>query len=76
MARAFYNYTLMILEKVSFDPELFQKELEKAYQSFLPQERLELKLWLMKFFVKHPKLKKQLQEMSEFEGKNLYLSSH
>ncbi len=71
MARAFYNYTLMILEKVSFDAELFRKELEKAYQSFLPNERLELKMWLSKFLIKHPTLKNELINSEEFEGQSL-----
>ncbi len=71
MPRAFYNYTLTILEKVSFNPQLFKKELEKAYQSFLPHERLELKLWLKKFLIKHPQLAKELSQMDKFQGQDL-----
>ncbi len=71
MPRAYYNYTLTILEKVSFDPYLFRKELEKAYKSFLPHEKRELKLWLDSFLIKHPQLKKSLNEMPAFEGKDL-----
>jgi len=71
MPRAFYNYTLTILEKVSFDPQLFRKELEKAYQSFLPHERLELKLWLQKFLIKHPQLANELSQMDKFQGQDL-----
>jgi len=57
MARAFYNYTLTILEKVSFDPELFVKELQKAQASLLPHEQVELNLWLKKFLINKPDLK-------------------
>ncbi len=71
MPRAYYTYTLTILEKVSFDPQLFKKELEKAYQSFLPHEKRELKLWLNSFLIKHPELKKSLSNMSHFEGQDL-----
>jgi hypothetical protein len=75
MARAFYHYTLTILEKVSFEPELFKKELEKAYQSLLPYERLELKIWLRKFLLKHPELKIYLQESEQFDGQKLVEAS-
>jgi len=71
MARAFYHYTLTILEKVSFNPELFKKELEKAYQSLLPYERAELKIWLHKFLYNNPQLKKYLQQSEQFEGQNM-----
>ena len=73
MARAYYNYTLTILEKVSFDSQLFKKELEKAYQSFLPHERVELKVWLRKFLIKHPKLATELKEMDKFSGQELLI---
>jgi len=75
MARAFYHYTLTILEKVSFNPELFKKELEKAYQSLLPHERAELKIWLQNFFKKNPNLKEYLQQSEEFEGQRIIEAS-
>jgi hypothetical protein len=75
MARAFYRYTLTILEKVSFEPELFKKELEKAYQSLLPHERLELKIWLRKFLIHHPQLKLYLQQSEHFDGQKLVEAS-
>ncbi len=75
MARAFYHYTITILEKVSFDPDLFKKELEKAYQSLLPHERLELKIWLRKFLVKHPTLNNYLKQTEEFDGQQLVIAS-
>ena len=75
MARAFYHYTLTILEKVSFNPELFKKELEKAYQSLLPYERAELKIWLQKFLIKNPRLKLYLQESEKFDGQHIIEAS-
>jgi len=75
MARAFYHYTLTILEKVSFNPELFKKELEKAYQSLLPYERAELKIWLKKFLQKNPQLKDYLQQCEKFEGQQIIEAS-
>ncbi len=75
MARAFYNYTLTILEKVSFNPELFKKELEKAYQSLLPYERAELKIWLQNFLLHKPKLKLYLQQADKFEGQKIVEAS-
>ena len=71
MARAFYNYTITVLEKVSFDPELFRKELEKAYVSLLPHERLELKIWLKKFLFQNSNLKQYLTNSKSFKGQKL-----
>ena len=71
MARAFYNYTITVLEKVSFDPELFKKELEKAYVSLLPHERLELKIWLKKFLIKNSELRQYLINSKSFNGQKL-----
>ena len=56
MARAFYNYTITILEKVSFNPELFMKELEKSYKALLPYEQKELQIWLREFLSQKPQL--------------------
>ncbi len=75
MARAFYHYTITILEKVSFDPELFKKELEKAYVSLLPHERLELKIWLRKFLIHKPELKYYLTQSDTFAGQKLVEAS-
>ena len=52
MARAIYNYTKTILEKVSFDAELFSLELKKAVKKLLPHEIKELKIWLTEFISK------------------------
>ena len=49
MARAMYEYTKTVLNKVSFDATLFCKEVEKAISRLLPYEVEELMIWLRKF---------------------------
>lgn len=56
MARAVYDYTKTILKKVSFDTDLFVKELKKAVKRLLPFEIEELRLWLLEFTVNKPEL--------------------
>ncbi|MDP3313551.1 hypothetical protein [Lutibacter sp.] len=56
MARAMFEYTKTILEKVSFNKELFKKELEKAVNRLLPYELKELYLWLKEFTFNKPDL--------------------
>lgn len=56
MARAMFEYTKTILEKVSFNKELFKKELEKAVNRLLPFEVKELFLWLREFTLNKPEL--------------------
>lgn len=56
MARAMFEYTKTILKKVSFDAELFCKELSKAVERLLPYEVDELKIWLQKFTANKPEL--------------------
>ncbi len=56
MARAIYDYTKTILKKVSFDTELFVKELKKAVKRLLPFEIEELRIWLLQFTVNKPEL--------------------
>ncbi|MGY5351286.1 hypothetical protein ACXGQW_01725 [Wenyingzhuangia sp. IMCC45533] len=58
MAREMYSYTLTVLEKVSFDVDLFINELHKALQRLLPHEISELKLWLHKFVFMNPHLER------------------
>ena len=36
MSKSIYNYTKDVLNKVSFDPILFKKELFKAFKVLLP----------------------------------------
>jgi len=56
MARAIFEYTKTVLKKVSFNVELFCKELEKALNRLLPYEIDELKIWLQEFTVNRPEL--------------------
>lgn len=56
MARAMYEYTKTVLQKVSFNSELFCKELEKAMKRLLPYEIDELVIWLKQFTANKPEL--------------------
>ena len=56
MARAMFEYTKTILKKVSFDTDLFCKELTKAIDRLLPYEIDELRIWLQKFTANKPEL--------------------
>lgn len=56
MARAMFEYTKTILQKVSFDAALFGRELKKAMQRLLPFEIAELKIWILQLTKEHPDL--------------------
>ncbi|WP_439130519.1 hypothetical protein [Polaribacter sp.] len=56
MARAMFEYTKTVLQKVSFNSELFCKELEKAMSRLLPYEIDELVIWLKQFTANKPEL--------------------
>ncbi|MGB3592404.1 MAG: hypothetical protein WBA16_12030 [Nonlabens sp.] len=56
MARAMFEYTKTILEKVSFDATLFCRELEKAILRLLPYEVIELQIWIKQFITINPEL--------------------
>jgi DNA replication protein DnaD len=60
MARAMLEYTITILQKVSFDSKLFAKEVKKAVSRLLPNEIEELRIWLMQFIYDKPELQKSL----------------
>jgi len=55
-----YDYTKSVLERVSFDPILFCKELEKAIKALLPYEMDLLREWLLTFIIEKPELKQCL----------------
>lgn len=55
-----FDYTKSILERVSFDPILFCKELEKAIKTLLPYEMEQLQEWLLHFIIEKPELKECL----------------
>lgn len=52
-----YDYTKNVLERVSFDPKLFIKELRKAIKVLLPYELEMLRKWLDYFTSAKPELK-------------------
>lgn len=52
-----FSYTKTILERVSFDPKLFCKELEKAIKILLPYELEQLTEWLIGYTTEKPELK-------------------
>jgi len=56
MARAMFDYTVEILMKVSFDLQLFTKELNKALTRLLPYEIEELKIWYLTLIQDRPLL--------------------
>lgn len=60
MARAMFEYTKTVLQKVSFDVTLFCKEVEKAFERLLPHEIEELKLWIIALTRQNPELNKCL----------------
>jgi hypothetical protein len=75
MARAFYHYTITILEKVSFNHQLFKKELAKAYKSLQEHEKNELKIWLFHFLKNHKELHQFLINTKCFSGQELIIAS-
>ncbi|PQJ82234.1 hypothetical protein [Polaribacter glomeratus] len=56
MARAMFEYTITVLKKVSFNSDLFCKELGKALKMLLPFEIKELTIWLKQFTANKPEL--------------------
>ncbi|KIQ24936.1 hypothetical protein SD960_23295 [Flavobacterium sp. MMLR14_040] len=60
MSKMMFDYTKSILERVSFDPILFCKELEKAIKTLLPYEMEQLQEWLLNFIIEKPELKPSL----------------
>lgn len=56
MKRPMIEYTKLILSKVSFDPNLFYRELKKAVNSLLPYEVEELNEWLNVYTKNKPEL--------------------
>lgn len=60
MRRTMFDYTKNILERVSFDPVLFCKELEKALKMLLPYEVEQLTDWLLNYTNENPELRQCL----------------
>ena len=60
MARAMFEYTKLVLKKVSFDATLFCREVEKAITRLLPYELDELREFIMILSRQNPDLNKSL----------------
>ena len=60
MARAMFEYTKTVLNKVSFDVVLFCKEVQKAINRLLPHEIEELRIWIISLTRQNPELTKSL----------------
>ncbi len=56
MPRAIFEYTKTVLQSVSFDTNLFCKELQKATKYLLPHELRELSLWIKTLVRNNPHL--------------------
>ena len=56
MARAMFEYTKTILSKVSFDANLFCKEVQKAVKRLLPYEIEELRIFIQSLILQNPEL--------------------
>ena len=55
-----FEYTKTVLNKVSFDANLFCKEVQKALQRLLPYEIEEIKLFIQSLVKQNPDLDKCL----------------
>ena len=51
-----FDYTKAVLSKVSFDVNLFCKELKKALTRLLPHEIEELRIWVNNLITQNPQL--------------------
>jgi len=60
MSRAMFDYTKIVLKKVSFDVNLFIREVQKAIKRLLPHEIEELKIWIQALMVQKPELQQCL----------------
>ena len=60
MARAMFEYTKTVLNKVSFDSVLFCKEVQKAVKHLLPYEIEELRIWILSLVKTNPDLNSSL----------------
>ncbi len=60
MPRMIYDYTKAVLERVSFDPILFCRELKKALKNLLPYEMEQLKRWLFNYTSEKPELRQYI----------------
>lgn len=60
MARAMFEYTKEVLQRVSFDVQLFSKEVQKAVKRLLPYEVQELRIFVENLVKTNPELQPSL----------------
>ena len=65
MSRAMFEYTKAVLSKVSFDVQLFRKELKKAITRLLHHEIDELAIWVDSLIKQQPQLIPCLQLLNK-----------
>lgn len=58
--RGMFDYVRTVLENVSFDPQLFYKELEKAIAHLLPYDLERLACWVSGYVKEKPELQDSL----------------
>lgn len=63
--RNMFDYARIILENVSFDPELFYKELKKAITHLLPYDVEKLFKWVVGYVEHKPELQESLSLIEE-----------
>jgi hypothetical protein len=56
MSREMFEYTKSVLKKVSFNPQLFCLELQKAMLRLMPYEKEELKIYVQSLIFQNPEL--------------------
>jgi len=57
MYRMIYDYTKGMIERASFSPDRFAREVRKANKTLLPHEIEKLNNWLWYFTEKKPELR-------------------
>jgi coproporphyrinogen III oxidase-like Fe-S oxidoreductase len=60
MSRAMFEYTKEVLQRVSFDVQLFSKEVQKAVKRLLPYEVQELRIFVENLIKTNPELQPSL----------------
>lgn len=67
MTKINLSYTLSVLRKVSFNAELFSKEVRKASKYLRPSEWVELHQWLKRYTQDKPELQISLRYFNPSE---------
>ncbi len=57
MTTPMLDFTMSVLKGVSFDVNLFSKELDKACKVLMPYELEELARWLSNYILEYPELR-------------------